>query len=196
MLTEEEWKKIGELNRSAQICYCSVGGLFGSPEAVDVIRKAEAEKDGLIGIGSKIGDKYGKHVSLRLPPILFDKKYIGIRSEAASKAFAQITAGFVGSVYELLKDRYQSTSPTWQFFRHVRNASFHGNKFNLHSGQPNHPAHWRGLEIDRSLNGTPLIYDFLAPGDVFLLMSDVVKEIGVPPEIGPVYSPEQPDWEL
>jgi hypothetical protein len=66
----------------------------------------------------------------------------------------------------------------WEFFRHCRNASAHGGRFRLYSGEPRRPAGWRGLEISRSLQGTSLLPranepGLLRPADPIRLLFDV-----------------------
>src|ERR1700761_8109026 len=40
--------------------------------------------------------------------------------------------------------------PEMEFFRHVRNACAHGNRFNFVGKEPRQPAIWRGLTIARA----------------------------------------------
>lgn len=65
--------------------------------------------------------------------------------------------------------------PEVQFLRHARNASGHGNVFNLLAGEPRKPAVWRGIEITSELNGAPFLYQFLKAGDVLRLIDDVFQ---------------------
>ena len=65
--------------------------------------------------------------------------------------------------------------PEVQFIRHARNASAHGNVFNLTKGEPRKPAIWRGIEITKELNGTTFLYKFLKAGDVLKLIDDVFQ---------------------
>jgi len=69
--------------------------------------------------------------------------------------------------------------PELQFLRHIRNASAHNNQFFLGAGQERiHtlsmlPLIWRGKEIKEELEDTKLYMDFLQPGDLFYLLSDI-----------------------
>ena len=69
--------------------------------------------------------------------------------------------------------------PELQFLRHIRNASAHGNKFYWGKGSQradtinSFPITWRGKEINESLEGVELYMNFLKPGDLFLLLTDI-----------------------
>jgi hypothetical protein len=56
------------------------------------------------------------------------------------------------TAYEAVKD-YNDRSPIFEFFRHLRNASSHGNRFNFHPTEPARPALWRSLEFDHRVKG-------------------------------------------
>lgn len=94
--------------------------------------------------------------------------------------FVKQTLGYalcaqVGFFYELIKacdSRAPKPDPVLDFFRHVRNAAFHGNRFNITSSTAH--AEWRGRKMRESLNETRLFFDFLAPGDAYLLISDAL----------------------
>lgn len=65
------------------------------------------------------------------------------------------------------------------FLWHLRNASAHNNKFFFGKGKQRNktikrfPISWRGKVIDKKLEGTILYMDFMKPGDIFLLLSDI-----------------------
>lgn len=69
--------------------------------------------------------------------------------------------------------------PELQFLRHIRNASAHNNQFFWGVGQnrirtiDQLPIIWRGKEIREELEDTKLYMDFLRPGDLFYLLSDI-----------------------
>lgn len=80
---------------------------------------------------------------------------------------------------------YFDHAPELEFLRHLRNGIAHGNRFNLtNPGQLlKYPAHTRllwtkadsdpGFEIDQSLQGRPVLFDFMMPGDVVALLAGV-----------------------
>jgi len=68
-----------------------------------------------------------------------------------------------------------------QFLRHIRNASAHNNKFYWGKGQQRKntlsklPVSWNGKIINKELENELLYMDFLKPGDLFILLSDISK---------------------
>jgi hypothetical protein len=69
-----------------------------------------------------------------------------------------------------------------EFFRHVRNAASHRNRFNFSDDEPRWPAEWRGKALDHvrkgranPLHGVTCFHETLGPADLFLLLSDVEK---------------------
>ena len=68
-----------------------------------------------------------------------------------------------------------------QFLKHLRNASAHNNKFFWGKGRQRVdtiqklPISWRGKVIEEKLEGTKLYMDFMKPGEIFFLLSDISK---------------------
>jgi hypothetical protein len=95
----------------------------------------------------------------------------------------------IGSAYERVKDNIETKwgvdshlwPPLLQYFRHCRNAAFHGNVFNIrpYKGQPAidtfSPPIWRSsiMPDDASMNQKRLIGEWLDLGDVPILLGDV-----------------------
>lgn len=103
-------------------------------------------------------------------------------------AFACMLINTAYETVKLLNDR----SPEFEFFRHIRNASSHSNRFNFHANEPSRPASWRGLTIDHALkgssnplHGTVCFFDFLGPGDPLFLLSDIQLKVFQDPEGNP-----------
>ena len=73
-----------------------------------------------------------------------------------------------------------------QFLRHIRNASAHHNKFFFGSGKERQktikklPVTWCGKVIDEQLEGTQLYMEYMGPGDLFVLLSDVSALVAQP----------------
>ena len=76
-----------------------------------------------------------------------------------------------------------------QFLRHLRNASAHNNYFYWGKGKERTktlsglPVSWRGKTIKQDLENTQAYMDFMGPGDIFLLLSDIsniVKNVADP----------------
>lgn len=59
----------------------------------------------------------------------------------------------IDTAYESVKE-YNDHSPEFEFFRHIRNASSHLNKFFFFETEPRRLAPWRGLEIPLNPKGT------------------------------------------
>jgi hypothetical protein len=116
----------------------------------------------------------GKRVLKPIPP-------------AALPPIAIIT---IGSAYERVKDNIEAKwgvdshlwPPLLQYFRHCRNAAFHGNVFNIRptkKGRPaidtSSPPVWRSsiMPDEASMNKKRLIGEWLDLGDVPILLGDV-----------------------
>ncbi len=70
--------------------------------------------------------------------------------------------------------------PVLEFFYHIRNGGFHGNKFKFDVREPKHKAEWKGLAITPALQGKRIFREnlrekdfFLNYGDPLLLLHDV-----------------------
>jgi len=73
-------------------------------------------------------------------------------------------------------------SKEFEFFRHVRNACSHGNKFNVNRSKrlwdnPQYKAEWNGIKIDLSLDGKECFFSFLTLGDAMQLLEFVRDNI-------------------
>lgn len=65
----------------------------------------------------------------------------------------------------------------YKFAKHLRNGAAHNNRF--HIAPPlQRPILWRNKTINNSLNGAQVFTDFVDPGLLMLLMSDISKLIG------------------
>lgn len=107
----------------------------------------------------------------------------------------QIRQGYIGmpvflatSCMMLANTAYESVkhlndhSAEFEFFRHIRNASSHGNRFTFSTREPKRPASWRGAAIDHRLKGAlnPLDQSacfgpLFGPADLVDLLSDIAK---------------------
>ncbi len=69
--------------------------------------------------------------------------------------------------------------PELQFLRHLRNACAHNNKFYWGNGRlrektlKSFPTIWRGKKINKEIEGKSLFFEFLTPGDLFILLADI-----------------------
>lgn len=64
-----------------------------------------------------------------------------------------------------------------QFFRFVRNAAAHGNKWYFKGDQPKQPAQWRHLVLDRVRHGQQCFGVDLLAGDLLLLLMDIEAKL-------------------
>jgi hypothetical protein len=73
-------------------------------------------------------------------------------------------------------DRSIIESRQFEFFRHVRNAAAHGNRFTLKSGEPKRPAGWRTLNLDaKTHDKTQCFGSLLSAADALSLLGDIQK---------------------
>lgn len=70
----------------------------------------------------------------------------------------------------------------FEYFRHVRHAASHGNRWHLFPREPSARGEWNGFVIDDTLkgatnplHGTQCIYGTLKPADVLYLVRDVER---------------------
>lgn len=92
-------------------------------------------------------------------------------------------AMLTNAAYESVKTS-NDHSPEFEFFRHLRNASSHGNRFTLSSGEPKRPAFWRGIGFDHTLKGasnpldqSPCFGPLFGPADLIDLLADIEKKL-------------------
>ncbi|MGA7540903.1 MAG: hypothetical protein WBW93_19270 [Steroidobacteraceae bacterium] len=91
------------------------------------------------------------------------------------------------TAFESMSDKAKSnTDPSIQFFRHVRNAPSHGNKWHFRDTknlkEPRLPAHWNGIRLDHNMQGkkNPLhghqcFFHTIGPADLLYLLRDVER---------------------
>ena len=82
---------------------------------------------------------------------------------------------FVGDA--LKRNKYFTKSPELEFFRHLRNAISHGNRFYFKGDEPKRPAKFRNFVLDKSLHGQPALFDYMSPGDVFDLFDEIENQL-------------------
>lgn len=91
----------------------------------------------------------------------------------------------LGHCWEILKHNNlipvpEKAGTVFEFYRHVRNGAFHGNRFFFEKGKPPFRAEWQDLAITEDLHEKRVFRDslkekefFLNYGDPLLLLSDV-----------------------
>lgn len=93
----------------------------------------------------------------------------------------------LGHCYSILEEHKfvpDHSSSILEFYRHIRNGCFHGNKFHFYDWEPTHKAEWQGLVITKGLQNKRIFRNslkekryFLNWGDSLLLLHDVSKRI-------------------
>lgn len=118
-----------------------------------------SRKDGTLYEGLDVSNsirliRYNKQYSLELPAVI-----------------VITVVSYIGEA--LAQNQYFDKTPQLEFFRHLRNALSHGNKFHFRNDEPSRPAYFRTFRISRSLNGQPVLYEFMSLGDVLDLLDHV-----------------------
>lgn len=136
---------------------------------VDVVVKAHAPQ-------MTVESSYdGEHVNLHADAIVSDLEFSG---EKIKTTIDQITAAFVAAMWDTLTSHAHydaiSKKPDIQFFRHLRNACGHDDRWNFK--ELIHPAIWRDKELNMSHVGSLAIGGLLKHGDVVLLFVDIDKK--------------------
>lgn len=76
--------------------------------------------------------------------------------------------------FSLLKKRNEL-----QFLRHIRNGCAHNNRFYWGKGKEREktikkfPIIWRGKVLEEKMEGHEVFFQFIAPGDIFILLGDI-----------------------
>lgn len=194
MLTDTEADTLDKLSMSAVMSITAAFGLMTVPEAVQALERAMPEGyPALFVFSSRLSSKYDKTLGIKLPVKQFSSTN-DAQEKWMDEVATLIASGFLGSAYELLEDHRDPNIPLWEFFRHTRNAAFHGNRFHFLGDEPKRPASWRGLEITRNLQDTPLFFDFIHFADVFYMLADLTVEIGMPPGEPPMFGTLPEHW--
>lgn len=165
----------------------SVTGKFDPAE----LRRVEEElslNPGSLGAGPALPFRFPTPLSRALgtplplpPPGELGREAVN-NHEYLLRFFARDCGDLIARCYEAVKARRDPTVPEWEFFRHCRNAASHDNRFSFAAHEPARPAAWRGLEIERTLEGTPLIDEtddsgkpvgLLSVGDPIVVVWDI-----------------------
>ncbi len=100
-----------------------------------------------------------------------------------SKHIASCCMMLANTAYESVKN-YNDGSPEFEFFRHIRNASSHLNKFQFNKKEPAHPAKWRSAIIEHNTKGTDNKLDgedcfgfFIGVADILDLLLEIEQKI-------------------
>jgi hypothetical protein len=95
------------------------------------------------------------------------------------RAIVELCGMLIVSAHAIALDRAQGNraileSPTFEFFRQVRNAAAHGNRFTFSTGEPRRLAQWRTVTLDRRTHaGMQCFGHLLNAADALALLRDI-----------------------
>jgi hypothetical protein len=170
-----------------------VRGFLGSP-SLDQAARAAAERVGAKGASPAELKTFAEQLQKLMGPleprseqqggpITIDVDQIAqeLKEHGADLIKTLLLSG--GAVFivahESEKDKaWHDQGPLWEFLRHCRNAAGHGGRFHFLNGEPRRLARWGKIEIQASLEGTPLFkgadgVGLLSPGDPIRLLWDI-----------------------
>ena len=155
---------------AASVSFCAYPFLFEASNPVELKPKDYIALKGVVA-----GDRHFLPAEIRREAI--------VGNISKDDFLGTVCMMLVNTAYESVKEE-NDKSEVFEFFRHVRNASSHLNRFRFSDREPARPAAWRGVTIDhtRKGNANPLQNDFcfgklLGTADVFALLWDVEQII-------------------
>ena len=82
-------------------------------------------------------------------------------------------------LHDLAKENgFLNHSQEFEFFRHIRNAISHGNRFTFSRNEPSRPAAFKNKTIDHNLNGYEnVLFTFIGIGDTLDLLDHLRDNI-------------------
>jgi hypothetical protein len=196
-VVESEVGKLAHDLHRGYMAYAGTTAIMRHPYTLEVIERLEAENTGpaIVPIESIVrrdGTAAFFSLSYAVREIATDDDYQEVH-DRLWLAGALITLGD-----ELKRVEYFDKGPDLEFVRHLRNGIGHGNRFHFIGDEPTRPAHFTGpaqrlqidghtptppgqahtFRIDRNLQGHPVLFDFMGPGDVCDLLMFVGWRLG------------------
>ncbi|WP_334187103.1 hypothetical protein [Noviherbaspirillum sp.] len=112
----------------------------------------------------------------------YDVYQLAQNGQISSETYLKACCGMLANTaYESVKNK-NDHSPEFEFFRHVRNAASHQNKFHFAIREPLRPATWHSAAIDHSkkgtlnpLHGTECFGGLVGMSDLIDLLADIEK---------------------
>lgn len=78
----------------------------------------------------------------------------------------------------LAQHRYFDQTPELLFFRHLRNALSHGNKWHFLGAEPRQPAYFGSFVLSKSMHGDEgVLFGFMSTGDVLDLLDHTAAHL-------------------
>jgi hypothetical protein len=122
------------------------------------------------------------HPQIRIGQLAVHRQFIAGNISAQTTTHS-LACMLLTTAYTAVEDENDQT-PEFEFFRHLRNAASHGNRFCFKKREPIRPAFWRRLAIEESplgnsnpLHGVKCIGNFLGSADVILLLWDIERKL-------------------
>ncbi|GAB1268125.1 hypothetical protein NBRC116493_13780 [Aurantivibrio infirmus] len=159
-------------------------------EMVSAFMVAVSSCPAIFDTSNRMGFSEGEYIVL--PGILSEGKHIFPYEVFTQAQQGNISQGrFVKSccmmltntAYESVKE-LNDKSPEFEFFRHLRNASSHQNKFSFSTREPMRESSWRGAIIEHStkgadnpLNGQECFGAFIGMAELLDLLKDIEAKI-------------------
>jgi hypothetical protein len=98
-------------------------------------------------------------------------------------AVVALSCMLVNTTYEIASSN-NDQSPEFEFFRHLRNAASHNNRFRFAAREPSRPAQWAGLTFDHTrrgdlnpLQGATCIGALISPADILSLLGEIETKL-------------------
>jgi hypothetical protein len=187
--------QVGQLAQDLEngfMAHAGTTALLRHPYALDVLERLERENTGpaivpIVPVPRKDGTAH-----------FFNLSHF-VREVSTTPEFQKeqdrlwMTGALLTLGDELSRVGYFDQAPDLEFLRHLRNGIGHGNRFHFLNGEPKRPAHFTGaaggdgatstvhpattFEITHSLEGQPVLFDFMGPGDLCDLLLFVANRL-------------------
>jgi hypothetical protein len=88
----------------------------------------------------------------------------------------------------LAKNNYFEKTPELEFYRHIRNALGHGNRFFFKGGEPKRAATFGTRTLTPDLHGQQVFFNYMAPGDILEIWDHISGYLQTKTGISPAAS--------
>jgi hypothetical protein len=88
---------------------------------------------------------------------------------------AALAQQILGHCWEIMRQEGRvpkGEDPILEFYWHIRNGCFHGNRFHFKNDEPKNRAEWRGIAITRNEQSKPIFRESMERKDYFLNWGD------------------------
>jgi len=157
-----------------QTLFAGLVPIFGIGSNIVGLDGGELDNANVISWGSRTSKGYTQHFTEILATARKFSANLDLFSFNLSCMFANLA-------YEKVKD-YNDKTPIFEFFRHVRNAASHNNRFYFKEWKPRRIASWRRIKIDITKKGSNNPFfgvecfgGVLGSADIIFLLIDIEK---------------------